>query len=240
MLLKCKKCGSQIEVPNGASFSECKNCGDRQVIGNPFGASDNAKIEALYQKAVASLNNARTEIECQTAKGQFEIIITYKDSQQKLEECEKKLVECTYNAAVNMLSKATAPIQFAEARAKFESIGNYKDSIQKVKECNEKYEYSRKDDLYGAAIDLLTNSSDIGELELAIMQLDSIIGHRDSRDKIKECREKIEKLRHPDGSQNTSKTDDESQGGSKIKIVIIALAALAVLGGAIAAVCAFL
>ena len=242
MLLKCKKCGTQIEVPDGTFFAECKNCGDRQNISNPFSASDNARIEAIYQKAVASLGNARTETELSTVRGQFEIIISYKDSQQKIEECEKKLVECIYNNALTMLRKAEAPIQFADARAKFESIGNYKDSLQMIKECDKKYELARKDDLYNAAVGLLNNSSDVGEIELAIMQLDSIIGHRDAREQIQNCKNKIEQLKHADTqtSTNAALSENEDKGVSKMKIAVIAAVSVAVLGGIVAALVALL
>ena len=240
MLLKCKKCGVQIEIPDNASFAECKNCGERQIISNPFGAADNERIETLYQKALVSLNKAQTENECLTAKSQFEILIAYKDSQQKIEECERKLTECTYNTAVAMLQKATAPIQFADAKAKFSSLGNYKDSIQMVRECDRKYEIARKDDLYNAAVSLINESSDISELELALMQLDSIIGHRDAREQVQKCREKIDKLKHPSNKNVTDEADNAPKGMSRIKIAVIAAAALAIVGGIIAAVCVLL
>ena len=240
MLLKCKKCGTQIEVPDGTSYIECKKCGEPQNIPTSFGTSDNARIEVLYQKALAALNSARTENDYITAKAHFEIIMTYKDSQQKVKECEKKLTECTYNTAVSMLSSATAPIQFAEAKAKFESLGNYKDSLQLIKECDRKYEISRKDDLYDAAIALLNNSTDTGELELAIMQLDSIIGHRDAREQINKCRAKIEQLKNGVTNESPASADETQENDSKSKLIIIAAASAVVVGGVITALCLLL
>ena len=247
MIIKCKNCGAQMDIPESAASAECKSCGSRQMvkdISNPFGAVDNARIEAIYQKALGILGSARTENECIQAKGLFDVIMTYKDSMQKSEECQRKLTEFIYINAVDIFSKATAPIQFADARSRFEALGDYKDSRQKAAECVKKYEAARKDDLYNDAVALIELSSDIGELELALMQLDSIRGHRDADIQIKRCRDRIARIKSGEPlTQNVSGAggnDEAPQNGNIVKIAVFsAIGIAAAAGGVIAAFMVF-
>ena len=85
----------------------------------------------LYEEAIAS----------------FEALDGYKDSTQKIKDCETAILDGKYNAAFALMEEG----KFKEAIAAFEALNGYRDSKDRIQECKDALENLRLQKLYDAA-----------------------------------------------------------------------------------------
>ncbi len=105
----------------------------------------------------------------------FEKLNGYKDSEDKVDECETLILENRYQAAVSLLNEN----KYAEAIAAFEALDGYKDSATKITACRT----AILENEYQSALSLMNAEN----YEDAISAFEKLNGYKDSEDKIVEC-----------------------------------------------------
>lgn len=122
------------------------------------------------------------------------------------EEARKKDI---YEKALQMMEHATTEEMFENAGYMFQEVKDYADAKEKSDECFEKAEIARikaeedeKDRIYKNACAVLDDShkwigkdTDIKALEASIIDFENLDGWRDSREKIAQCRARIEEIK---------------------------------------------
>ena len=98
----------------------------------------------------------------------FKALGDYKDSTQKIEECNSKKLEDNYSAAITLMENG----DYDKAIKAFEALGNYKDSAEKIEECKN----GILENKYIAAVKLMENE----EYTAAYKAFEEIIGYKDS------------------------------------------------------------
>ncbi len=88
----------------------------------------------------------------------FEILNDYKDSAEKIEECQTAIIDSFYGEALALMTEG----KYTEAIAKFESLNGYKDSAEKIEECSLKIQ----EDKYSSAVSLLEDGYFTEALEI--------------------------------------------------------------------------
>lgn len=105
--------------------------------------NENSRKEELYNTASKLLEKALREDECLKAKKEFESISDYKDSTEKVKECEKKAENChkdsIYIKACQYISSETIE-SLNDAIKEFERIREWKDSADRIKKCKKQIE----------------------------------------------------------------------------------------------------
>lgn len=124
-----------------------------------------------YNDALALMNAGKYE----EAIAAFEDLDGYKDSENKISECETFILENKYQSAISLLNEE----KYTQALSAFESLGGYKDSAAKASTCRTLI----LEDKYQAALSLL-NSKKYSE---AISAFEALDGYKDSEDKVVEC-----------------------------------------------------
>lgn len=108
-----------------------------------------------YFEAISILNNAHDIAQLKKAITLFETIPNWKDSREKIKECQEKM-PCIddivsqekkskiYSEATNILYNANNTTQLKKALTLLESIHDWKDSEEKIKECQNQILYIEK------------------------------------------------------------------------------------------------
>lgn len=103
--------------------------------------NEEARKENIYSDACKKLAESKSEAELKNIENAFKSIIDYKDSAEKISECEICIdiarKEEIYCKACNILSENQNYKGLQEAKKIFESIIDYKDSSKKAKKCEE-------------------------------------------------------------------------------------------------------
>ena len=101
---------------------------------------ENVVKQIKYNKATKILESASTEDDFNSAIIIFKSILNYKDSTEKISECETEIKEVIYNSATDKLKSAFDSEDCIAAIKMFESISGYKDADEKIQECRNKTE----------------------------------------------------------------------------------------------------
>ena len=125
-----------------------------------------------YKDALVLMDNEKYA----EAISAFEALDGYKDSEDKIDECNEALLDIKYKDALSLMDKA----EYAEAISAFALLNGYKDSEEMITECNT----AIIDTKYNEAIALM----DEEKFAEAIAVFESIDGYKDSSDKVKACR----------------------------------------------------
>ena len=101
----------------------------------------------------------------------FEALDGYKDSADKIAECNTAIIDSKYNEAIALMEEG----KYTEARSAFYLLEGYKDSFQKMRECNT----AAMDGQYNDALALIETGNIVEAYEMLI-ELD---GYKDSANK---------------------------------------------------------
>ncbi len=121
-----------------------------------------------YKAAVKLMESGKYE----EAIAAFEALDDYKDSADKIEECNAAILENDYNNATALMDEG----KYEEAISAFEALNSYKDSADRITECS-----------YGIAVDL----KNAGKYEEAIAAFEALNGYNDSTALIEKCEQLI-------------------------------------------------
>ena len=151
------------------------------IIGTPFVIAIIAFVILLnnviipnreYNEAIALMDAGKyTE-----AISAFEALDGYKDSTNKISECNIAILDGKYNDAIALMDAG----KYTEAISAFEALHGHKDSVSKVLKCN----IAIRDGKYNDAIALM----EAGKYTEAIIAFEALNGHKDSKLKITECK----------------------------------------------------
>ncbi len=124
--------------------------------------------DSKYNDAVALMNAGKYE----EAIEAFEALNGYKDSADKIENCNAAIIDDKYEDAVALMNAGN----YTEAIAAFEALNGYKDSAAQIENCiiNNKY---------NDAVALMN----AGSYTEAIAAFEELNGFKDSADKIENC-----------------------------------------------------
>ena len=164
---------------------------------------ENEKKQSAYEKALKVMQRAKTESEFMEACGMFDSLGGFSDSKALVKQCKAKIDElkkdATYREA-EILINQDALEYYENAEKLYSSLGDWKDSKEKAELCKSmisdiksQQEAERNDGIYEKA-KLLYKEKDIASCEKAIELYESILGWKDSKTQIRNCRKKIEKL----------------------------------------------
>lgn len=128
-----------------------------------------------YNDAIALMDAGKYE----EAIAAFKDLDGYKDSEDKISECETFILESKYQSAISLLNEE----KYTQALSAFESLGGYKDSVAKASTCRTLI----LEDKYQTALSLL-NSKKYSEAITAFEELD---GYKDSAARITACENAI-------------------------------------------------
>ncbi len=124
----------------------------------------------------------------------FQKIPTYKDSTQKIDDCNKLKEAERLDGIYKRATQLFATCRFDEAGRLFLTIEDYKDAKEKIKLCGERKETARKDAIYSQAIRrILPQNVDDVAIKKSIEELHTISGHRDADNQIRVLNARLEK-----------------------------------------------
>lgn len=109
------------------------------------------------------------------------------------ERNEQERQESIYNQACDMMRRAGTEEQYKYIASSFDQIAGYRDAEDKAIECREMAETVRKDNIYNAAVNKMSQRL-IDAYVSALHMLEKISGWKDADDLILVCQQKIEKL----------------------------------------------
>ena len=130
-----------------------------------------------YNSAVSLMNMGNYE----EAIAEFEALDGYRDSSDKINECQNILVDNKYDAAVELMDSG----KYEEAITAFEELAGYRESADKIAACQD----GIKNNKYESAVELMNN----GQYEEAISMFVELTGYKDSNEKIKNYEKKMMK-----------------------------------------------
>ncbi len=91
--------------------------------------------EYLYQKVLAKMAEAVTDIDFTDVANQFDKISHYRDSDKMSKQCRESANEYLYQKALAKMGAAVAEIDFKDAANQFANISHYRDSAQLAENC---------------------------------------------------------------------------------------------------------
>lgn len=124
-----------------------------------------------YKEAVSYMENGNYE----EAIAAFEALDGYKDSVQKIRDCEASIQENAYQNAVALMNQG----QYEDAIAAFEEMASYKDSTGLIADCNAAIEERHLRERYDAA-EALAESSETAK---AAMAFNALGDYQDARER---------------------------------------------------------
>ena len=151
---------------------------------------DTARKDEVYNRGVELMKSRRYD----EAVQHFQKITTYKDSTQKIDECQKlsktEKYDETYRHALQLLKAG----EFDKSAQFFKIIEDYKDSKEKIKLCAERKETARKDAIYSQALKRAFShyATDV-QLKQSIKELQTISGYKNVDDQIRALNIRLEK-----------------------------------------------
>ena len=129
-----------------------------------------------YNDAISLMNAGQYE----EAIAAFAAMDGYKDSVQKIEDCETSILNAQYDGAIALLEEG----KYEEAIAAFELLSGYRDSKDRIQESKDAIENLRLQGQYDAAA-ALAESGKTAEAAIAFGKLGD---YQDSRERSAECR----------------------------------------------------
>lgn len=129
-----------------------------------------------YNDAISLMNAGQYE----EAIAAFAALDGYKDSTQKIEDCETTILNAQYDGAIALLEEG----KYEEAIAAFELLSGYRDSKDRIQESKDAIENLRLQGQYNAAA-ALAESGKTAEAAIAFGKLGD---YQDSRERSAECR----------------------------------------------------
>ena len=121
-----------------------------------------------YNSALALMEEGKYE----EAISKFEKLDDFKDSAQKIAECNQGILEAKYTSAIELMKAG----KYEEAKALFLTLKDFKQSAQMIRDCELMPQYH-------TAVQLM-NENKYGE---ALPILEALGDYRDCTDRIKEC-----------------------------------------------------
>ena len=150
-----------------------------------------------YNAALNVLTSANHEQWCYQAKRQFMQISSYKDSQARMEECDKKALRIAYDrvenkrlAIMRQMKTVSNAKELEKLAPEFEKLGDYSDAKSKAQLCRNSA-VSIRESVYDAAIERLKNAksiSDVDAAEKVFIELGA--GYKQVANQLLECRRK--------------------------------------------------
>lgn len=158
--------------------------------------------QTMYNYADNALDKAYDKAGCMKAKALFEVLGNFKDSSDKMIECEDKANDINYELAVDFLNKASNVDEFRKAKEWFISLRSMINSSKTEMYLN---------NIYLLAEEILKTAKDELGLQKAIEVYKSIEDYKDCVSKIEECENSICKYRYDIALQSmeNAKTEDE-------------------------------
>lgn len=214
---------------------KCNNCGYDNEKGNAFCIKCGNKLEdqyeSMYAAAVKQMESAVSSDDYYYVKSLFNNIAEYKDSSEKMTECENKAKELQaeeiYVNANKQMHSATTRKEFLEAKGLFSSISQYKDSAEKATKCDEEAEKANQAHMEEVYINSLEvkSSDNPNEIKNAIEKLKSLHGYKNSDQLITEYENKLITLKE----QQKSKEEKREATGQKQNIMRVIIVILSLL-----------
>ncbi|MCR5141468.1 MAG: hypothetical protein K6C68_02925 [Ruminococcus sp.] len=166
-------------------------------------------------------------------KSDFEKIRFYKDSAEKMKECDEKANEIDYAEAMGVFRNATTEQRYIFALSKFEKLGDYKDSAEMVLECRQKSREAANAAVYAEALEIFNSlevdlSKQLDKFSKAKGEFERIRGYRDSEEKIKQCNERIKEI---DNKKNEAEKIEKRK--AIMRRTIYALASIVLITGGV-------
>ena len=173
----CKSRIEQVAKSNKKNIIFAMSAGILCILFLAFSIVLSTEIipNAEYNDAVALMNDGKYE----DALFAFKALGGYKDSEDKISECEAIILEDKYQTALSLLNAK----KYTEAIAAFEELNGYKDSKDKISEC----ETLILENKYQAALSLLNS----GKYVDAITAFEELNGYKDSLARITACENAI-------------------------------------------------
>lgn len=164
---------------------------------------DPENVQAYLCKLLAA-QRVKTKEELKDCPQPFDDTIAYKrvmrfadDSlKEELENCNDFIRKNTlYRKAVQAMDQAASEAAYEEAARQFQAISEYNDAAEQAELCLEKAANLYRDTIYNRARSDLQVASTVQQCEEAMRGFKSILGWRDSEQKIAECQKRIEEFR---------------------------------------------
>ena len=193
---------------------------------------DNLHKQTIYNFALNKLNSSTTYDDFIAAKTNFKKVGDFKDTAQKIKACQQG----AYNIALDVMKKSHSEDDYKKAGNMFSDLGAFEDSQAKAAECAEKAEIARKDKIYIDAGNFAHHDT-VDDLNRAIRLYGEISGHKDSEEKIKSCKARIEEIKAEELAKEQERQRQEEARQKEIarqkrrkKIIAIVCVAVVVLG----------
>lgn len=142
--------------------------------------------QTIYNFAEKAFKEANNRSKCMAAKAVYEKVSDFKDSAEKIKQCDEKANEIDYADSLNAFERATDRNDCMAAKAGFEKIKDFKDSAKKMQECDEK---ANEIDYANALSDMQKARNEQG-YNFALEKFAKLGNYKDSAEKVNECREK--------------------------------------------------
>jgi len=149
--------------------------------------------QGIYNLAFRTLNAAKDRKTCDKAKKIFYDLKNFKDSAQKIKECDQKALQIEYDYAVKAMNQADSSSTFRNAANLFSKLGNFKDAAKKLEECKKLIEeYTQKEvyEKYNSALYLMEHAGTSHKMRTAKTMFEAISSFSDSAEKASECEKK--------------------------------------------------
>lgn len=193
---------------------------------------DNLHKQTIYNFALNKLNSSTTYDDFIAAKTNFKKVGDFKDTAQKIKACQQG----AYNIALDVMKKSHSEDDYKKAGNMFSDLGAFEDSQAKAAECAEKAEIARKDKIYIDAGNFAHHDT-VDDLNRAIRLYGEISGHKDSEEKIKSCKARIEEIKAEELAIEQERQRQKEERQREIasqkrrkKIIAIVCVAVVVLG----------
>lgn len=197
---------------------------------------DNLHKQTIYNFALNKLNSSTTYDDFIAAKTNFKKVGDFKDTAQKIKACQQG----AYNIALDVMKKSHSEDDYKKAGNMFSDLGAFEDSQAKAAECAEKAEIARKDKIYIDAGNFAHHDT-VDDLNRAIRLYGEISGHKDSEEKIKSCKARIEEIKAEELAIEQERKRQEqlaereakriAKRNKTIAIVSVAVVVLGITGG---------
>ena len=157
------------------------------------------ELNDQYNAALKVLTSATDEQGCYQAKRQFMQISSYKDSQARMEECDKKALRIAYDRAENkrlaimrQIKTVSNAMELEKLATEFKKLGDYSDAKSKAQLCRHTAE-TMKESLYDAATEKLEKAETVSDVEAAERVFwEYTLGYKNASGRLTECRKKKE------------------------------------------------
>ena len=229
-LYKCQMCGGEL-IKNQDGTYECLSCGTVQTVevNKKLTSKDNSDVVPIeiYESTYISAKKALEEADFENAAKLFARIGDYRDSTEKLSQCQSAIDEKQrakiYECAYRIMASASTEKEYMNACNLFAKIEDYKDASIFKSSCSSAAEQCRMNEVYEKACSLAENQS-IHFLSRAVELFNSIPNYKDSVQKRDLCLTSINQQQKEIFERNAallSKTRKQEKQRKKKKVIII-------------------